>query len=88
MAQNAGRLGTVCGDEPARAVHRERQNLDWADHIFVMEQKHKDRIKAAFPRPCRFAKIHVLDIPDEYQYADPELMEIIKLSTEGIVTAR
>lgn len=61
------------------------KDISWADHIFVMEQKHKSRIKAAFPGPCKYARIHVLDIPDEYQYGDPELVEILKASTEAIV---
>ena len=57
------------------------KDISWADLIFVMEQKHKDRIRAAFPAPARYAKIHVLDIPDEYPYGDPELIELIKTST-------
>jgi len=62
------------------------KDISWADFIFVMEQKHKDRIKAAFPAPARYAKIHVLDIPDEYQYGDPELMVMIKESTAHYIT--
>lgn len=61
-------------------------DIKWADIVFVMEQKHKNRIKAMHPAPCKFAKIHVLDIPDDYQYGDPELMEIIKSGTEGFVS--
>jgi len=57
------------------------KDISWADIVFVMEQKHKDRIKAAHPAPCKYAKIHVLDIPDEYKYADPELIELIRSST-------
>lgn len=75
------------GTSPRARQTVNAKDIGWADHIFVMEQKHKNRIKAAFPAPCRFAKIHVLDIPDEYDYADPELMEIIRVSTEAVVTA-
>jgi len=57
------------------------KDISWADVIFCMEQKHKDRIKAAHPAPCKYAKIQVLDIPDEYQYANPELIELITSST-------
>ena len=60
-------------------------DIKWADLIFVMEQKHKDRIRAAFPGPTRYAKIHVLDIPDDYNYGDPELMELIKASTTHLI---
>lgn len=53
-------------------------DLNWADLIFVMERKHKDRIRAEFAKHTKFKKIHVLDIPDEYQFMDEELIEMIK----------
>ena len=52
--------------------------LRWADVIFVMEQKHKDRLKANFTRLLEHKSLYVLDIPDEYQYMDPQLIEILK----------
>ena len=39
-------------------------DIAWADVIFVMEHKHKQRIKADFAKPCQFKTIVVLDIPD------------------------
>jgi len=57
------------------------KDIQWADIIFVMEQKHKNRMKAAFPGPMKFAELYVLDIPDEYQFNDPELKKIIREST-------
>lgn len=50
-----------------------------------MEQTHKDQIRQRFPEVCRYTKIHTLDIPDEYQYADPELMDLIRVSTEHLI---
>ncbi|HWX02645.1 phosphotyrosine protein phosphatase [Collimonas sp.] len=50
-------------------------DIAWADLIFVMEKKHKNRIQAEFGRLLEHKRIHVLDIPDEYQYMDPELVE-------------
>lgn len=52
------------------------KDIHWADVICVMEQKHKNRILAEFPRAARESKIRVLDIPDEYRYMDPELVQI------------
>ena len=40
-----------------------------------MEQKHKNRLKAEFTRMLEHKPIHVLDIPDEYKYMDPELVQ-------------
>ncbi len=54
------------------------KDIQWADHVFVMESKHRDRIRASFGRLTQFKKVHVLDIPDDYQYMDQELVEILK----------
>ena len=49
-------------------------DIHWADIIFVMEDKHKNRLKAQFNRLLQHKKLIVLDIPDEYQYNDPDLI--------------
>lgn len=54
------------------------KDMQWANVIFVMEEKHKNRLKAQFTRLLNHKPIHVLDIPDEYQYMDKELVEILK----------
>ncbi|MEB0262563.1 MULTISPECIES: protein tyrosine phosphatase [unclassified Mucilaginibacter] len=51
--------------------------VDWADVIFVMEYKHRDIIRQQFD--ARQKKIIVLNIPDDYQFNDPQLIEILKL---------
>jgi predicted protein tyrosine phosphatase len=50
-----------------------------------MEEKHKSRIRANFRDEIQYKEIHILDIPDEYQYMDPELVEIIKEKTEPLI---
>lgn len=52
--------------------------LQWADVICVMEQKHKNRIVAEYRRIIEHKTIHVLDIPDDYQYMKPELIALLK----------
>lgn len=54
--------------------------IRWADVILVMEQKHKNRLVAEFTRLVDNKPIHVLDIPDDYKYMDPELVEILQES--------
>lgn len=63
------------------------KDIAWADMIFVMEQKHKDRLRASFPAPMKYKKTHVLDIPDEYKFNDPELIEMIRASTAPLIEA-
>ena len=54
------------------------KDIQWADVVFVMEEKHKSRLKAEFTRLLNYKDIHVLDIPDDYQYMDSELVEIMQ----------
>ncbi|MGY4538778.1 putative protein tyrosine phosphatase [Mucilaginibacter sp. UYNi724] len=52
--------------------------IDWADVVFVMEYKHRDIIKQQYVEIPQ-KKIIVLNIPDDYQFNDPELIEIFKI---------
>lgn len=60
-------------------------DVHWADAIFVMEQKHKSRLVAGFTQLLADKPIHVLDIPDEYKYMDPELVEMLEQSVASIL---
>lgn len=62
------------------------QDLTWADLVCVMEHKHKQRICAALPRLVQFKTIVVLDIPDDYQYMDDELIELLKTSVTPLIS--
>lgn len=63
-------------------------DLRWADLIFVMEEKHKSRIKAEFREETRFKDLHVLDVPDEYQFMDPELVELLREKCAPLIQAK
>ncbi len=60
-------------------------DLEWADVIFVMEDKHKSRLVAEFRRVIENKVIHVLDIPDEYKLMDPELVDLLRQSVGSIL---
>lgn len=63
------------GGTSAKARHRVSANdLQWADVVMVMEEKHKSRLQAEFGRLLQYKPIHVLDIPDAYQFMAPELI--------------
>ena len=61
------------------------EDIRWADVIFVMEEKHKSRLVAEFSRSLDGKTIHVLDIPDEYKYMDPELVEQLEQSVSAML---
>ena len=60
-------------------------DIRWANVIFVMEEKHKSRLVADFSRWLDGKTIHVLDIPDEYNYMDPELVGQLEQSVVAIL---
>ncbi|WP_146577804.1 low molecular weight protein tyrosine phosphatase family protein [Neorhodopirellula pilleata] len=62
-------------------------DVAWADAILVMEGKHRQRIFADFPGESKFKLLHVLDIPDDYQFMDDELVELIESAAEPIIAA-
>ncbi|MEZ4920384.1 MAG: hypothetical protein R2792_14880 [Saprospiraceae bacterium] len=52
-------------------------DLVWADLVVVMEYRQSARIVKEY-RALDLPTIHVLDIPDEYEYLDPELVELLE----------
>lgn len=65
------------GTEPSARIKLTAKNIIWADLIFVMEKKHKQRMLEKFPFETEQKQIITLDIPDEYQFMDQELIEDI-----------
>lgn len=57
----------------------------WADLVFVMEQKHLDRLNQRFPDEISTKEVVVLDIPDEHQYMSEDLIDLLKESTRPFV---
>nr|WP_250889162.1 protein tyrosine phosphatase [Mesorhizobium sp. dw_380] len=46
----------------------------WADIIFVMEKAHRATLQKTFKASLKKARIVCLDIPDDYEFMDPELV--------------
>ena len=53
------------------------EDLAWADVVLVMEDKHRSRLLAEYRALLRHKPLHVLDIPDDYRYMDPELVALL-----------
>ena len=62
-------------------------DVQWADAVFAMEEKHKERLQAEFRQDLRHLDLFVLDIPDDYGFMDPELVTLIEEATEPLVTS-
>ncbi|MAH02006.1 MAG: phosphotyrosine protein phosphatase [Candidatus Woesearchaeota archaeon] len=52
--------------------------LDWADIVYVMEEKQKKFISENFPKQYLKKKIINLDIPDLYTYMDEKLVKVLR----------
>ncbi|OPA73775.1 protein tyrosine phosphatase [Paenibacillus selenitireducens] len=52
-------------------------HIGWADIVFVMEKKHLRRIQSKFAQEISAKTVICLDIPDEYQYMDEELIDLL-----------
>jgi predicted protein tyrosine phosphatase len=63
------------GTEAGAGVRVTEGLLGWADLIFVMETKHRDRLRQKFAIPSQ--SVICLHIPDDYEYMDPELIELL-----------
>jgi predicted protein tyrosine phosphatase len=79
----AGIAVKSAGTEPSARIRVTAKLIEWADVIFVMEKKHKQRLTDNFPANIDDKPIVVLDIPDEYKYMDPELIESIETSVSA-----
>src|SRR5262245_1728908 len=52
--------------------------LDWAQIIFVMEKVHRNKLRKQYGRYLNGKRIVCLDIPDEFDFMDPELVALLK----------
>ncbi|MBM83644.1 MAG: phosphotyrosine protein phosphatase [Planctomycetaceae bacterium] len=66
------------GLSPRSARQLINDDLIWADIVFVMETKHRARITGQYREALGCTPLHVLDIPDDYQFMDPELVELLQ----------
>jgi protein-tyrosine phosphatase len=52
------------------------KDLNWADLIFVMETGQRAKIWGLY-RHMELPQIEILDIPDDYEFMDKELIELL-----------
>ncbi len=52
--------------------------ITWAELIFVMERAHRNKLSKKFRSFLRGQRVICLEIPDEYDYIQPELIEVLR----------
>ena len=53
--------------------------IEWADLIFVMERRHRNKLSKNFRAHLKNKRMICLDIPDEFEYMDPALVRLLKM---------
>jgi protein-tyrosine phosphatase len=74
------------GTEESARIRVNEKLIHWADIIFVMEKKHKQKLQLKFRNMLDDKSIVVLDIPDEYNYMDEELISMLQLSVSSYLS--
>lgn len=59
--------------------------IGWADIVVCMEKKHADRVGERFPDELADKPLHVLRIPDDYAFMDPELVALLQMELAEII---
>ena len=52
--------------------------LEWAEIVFVMEKRHRALLSKRFRPHLKRARIVCLDIPDDYEFMQPELVRLLQ----------
>lgn len=66
------------GTENSARVKLTAGHVGWADVIFCMEKKHAARVTERFTTELGDKPLITLRIPDDFQFMDPALIELLK----------
>jgi predicted protein tyrosine phosphatase len=77
---NQDHIVKSAGTENDARIKVTEKLINWADLIFVMEKRHKQRLLYKFNQALNDKTIIVLDIEDNYQFMDEELIDTLKAS--------
>ena len=52
--------------------------VEWAHFIFVMEPTHRNKLRKRHRQALKDQRVIVLNIPDDYEFMDPDLVALLK----------
>ena len=55
------------------------EQIEWASIIFVMEKTHRNKLSQKFGSHIKSKRVVCLDIPDDYEYIQPELITLLEI---------
>ena len=74
------------GNDAAAPVSPEL--LAWADLVFVMEKAHRNKLSKTFRAHLGGKRVVCLDIPDDYDYMDPALVQLLTARVPKFLPSR
>ncbi len=72
------------GVDPSAEVVLCADQLAWADIVFIMESRHRRKLQR-YAAALGKTRVICLDIPDNYDYMDPDLIRRLKRSVLPIL---
>lgn len=82
-----GFQGCSAGTEAAARVRVNVRLIAWADVIIVMEHRHARRLRAMFGDLLSGKPVYCLDVPDDYQFMEPALVDLLRARLEECLHA-
>lgn len=62
--------------------------IEWAELIFVMEKAHRAKLSKRFRKALGSRRVICLDIPDNYDFMDPELVALLTRKVTPLLPRR
>jgi len=78
FAEYEGLETDSAGLDRSAEVPLSSEAIEWATMIFVMEKSHQRKLAANFQPWLKGKRVICLDIPDDYDYMEPALVELLK----------
>lgn len=63
------------------------RDMEWAEVVYVMEREHKATLRERFAG-MEFPTIEVLGVPDDFEYMDEALKEMLTATLDPEIAAR
>lgn len=63
------------------------EQVAWADLVFVMEAAHRNKLSKRFRKALR-ARVICLGIPDDYDFMDPALVQLLQARVPKFLAGR
>jgi len=73
------------GLAPDAEVRLSAEQVQWATLILVMEKRHRSRLMRQYRQALAGKRVICLDIPDDYAYMQPELIELLQRKVVGLL---